>query len=192
MSDRAGLKTARVFIALWPDDAATRAELAALGARLHEAVSGRSTRSETIHLTLVFIGDLARERIPDLVGKLATVAAPSFRIEFDRIDCWRHNRIAYLAPTRAPDELFDLVAKLEANLEQLAIPFDRRPYKPHVTLVRKAECAKANPASGRVSHAPVWGDSIPIMWSAKRFLLVESVTTPEGVRYDELGSFGLL
>lgn len=191
MSDRAGLKSARVFIALWPD-AATRAELAATGKRLHDALSGKSTRPETIHLTLVFIGDLARERIPELNAKLASIAAPSFRIAFDRADCWRHNRIAYLAPTQPPTELFGLVTKLESALDELAIPFDRRPYTPHITLVRKAECTKANPAIGRVSDAPIAGDLIPITWSAKRFLLVESVTIPEGVRYDNLGSFGLL
>ena len=191
MPDRAGLRPARVFLALWPDRA-VRDEMAEAGRRLHRSLSGRLTRPETIHLTLVFIGDLGRQRLPELLERLDAVAAPSFRVEFDRADCWRHNKIAYLAPSRPPDALFSLVARLESLLDDLAIAFDRRPYRPHVSLIRKAVCPKANPASGRVPESPEWDDLRPIMWSAKRFVLVESVPIPEGVRYDELGSFGLL
>jgi 2'-5' RNA ligase len=191
MPDSAGLNPARVFLALWPD-APVRERLAAVGLLMHKTLSGRMTRPETIHLTLVFIGDLARERIPGLIGKLDAVAGQTFRVGFDRADCWRHNRIAYLAPRQPPEALFDLVERLEAILDALAIPFDRRPYKPHVTLIRKAECPKANPADGRVSDSPLGGDFRPILWSAERFVLVESVPIPEGVRYDVLGSFRLL
>lgn len=191
MPDRAELKPARVFLALWPE-ALIRDRLAETGQRLHKFMPGRLTRPETIHLTLVFIGDLGRDRIPELIDKLGKVEAPSFRIDFDRADCWRHNRVAYLAPSRPPEALFRLVAGLESVLDDLAIPFDRRSYQPHVTLVRKAACPKANPAVGRVSDSPEWGDIRPIMWSAGCFVLVESVPIPVGVRYDKLGSFSLL
>lgn len=159
---------------------------------MHEAVSGRLTRPETIHLTLVFIGDLARDRIPGLIAKLARITAPAFKIELDHAACWQHNKIAYLAPSRSPEQLLGLVGVLESSLEQLAIAFDRRPFKPHVTLVRKADCRNENPASGRVFDAPEWGAMEPIMWSAEECVLVESVATPAGVRYDVLGRFRLL
>lgn len=191
MSDRAELRPARVFLALWPDDR-VRERLAEAGKRLHKVLGGRLTRSETIHLTLAFIGDLGRERIPELIERLNRLDAAASRVEFDQAACWRHNRIAYLAPSQPPRELFDLVARLESVLDELAIPFDRRPFKPHITLLRKAECPKANPAGGRVSDSPEWGDIEPILWSAERFMLVESVPIPVGMRYDKLGSFGLL
>ena len=191
MSDRAGLNPARLFLALWPDIEVC-AGLAAMGGRLREQLSGRLTRPETIHLTLVFIGDLARDRIPELIDGLTKISVPAFRIEFDRAGCWRHNHIAYLAPSRPPEELLNLVEGLEAALNELTVGFDRRPYRPHVTLVRKADCEKANPAGSRVSNSPVWGDFRPIIWSAKHFALMESVTTPDGVRYENLGSFRLL
>ncbi|MFA5083178.1 MAG: RNA 2',3'-cyclic phosphodiesterase, partial [Hydrogenophilaceae bacterium] len=169
-----------------------KARLAEAGQHLHKFMPGRLTRPETIHLTLVFIGDLVRDRIPELIERLNRIEAPSFRVDFDRADCWHHNHIVYLAPSQPPEALFSLVMQLESALDELAIPFDRRPYKPHVTLIRKAECPKANPAGGRVSDSPEWGDIRPIMWSAERFVLVESVSIPVGVRYDKLGSFGLL
>lgn len=191
MPDPAELESARLFLALWPETS-VRERLAEEGGSLHKLLGGRLTRPETIHLTLVFIGNLARERLPALLERLAVIEAAAFRIVFDRADCWRHNRIAFLSPSAPPAELLDLVGKLEAALAELAIAFDRRPYKAHVTLLRKAGCPMANPARGRVSDSPEWGDFKPIMWSAGRFVLVESVSTPEGVRYDVLGSYVLL
>lgn len=188
MPDPADLKPARLFFALWPDEA-VRTRLAEEAGRLHEGLAGRITRTETVHLTLVFIGDLARDRIPGLIERLDAVDAAAFTIDFDRADCWEHNRIAFLTASRPPDALYGLVAQLEQALADLAIPFDRRPYKPHITLLRKARCPNRNPAAGRVSESPEWGDFEPITWSAEGFVLVESVSTPEGIRYDVLRSF---
>lgn len=191
MPDPGPLKPARLFLALWPE-APVQQRLAEETRRLHKALGGKPTRPETVHLTLVFIGDLARDRIPALQERLAHIQAAAFRVEFDRADCWRHNRIAFLAPSRPPESLLDLVATLEMSLGELAIPFDRRPYAPHITLLRKALCPKENPAGGRVSDTPEWGDFRPIVWSAGNFVLVESVPTPTGVRYDLLGRYALL
>lgn len=189
MPDRAGLKPARLFIALWPEEA-VRQGLAEAGASLHKRLSGRLTRPETIHLTLVFVGELARERVPELLGELGTVRSPAFNVTFDHVGCWRHNRIAYLAPSQPPQALLELVMRLEQSLDRLAMTYDRRPYTPHVTLIRKAECE--NPALGRVSGMSDKDIIRPVSWSASRFVLVESVSIPEGVRYDVLGSFVLL
>ena len=49
--------TARVFFALWPT-AAERAQLAAWQAPLKRLCGGRAMRGETLHNTLVFIGDV--------------------------------------------------------------------------------------------------------------------------------------
>lgn len=191
MPDRPELKPARVFLALWPD-AAIRDRLAEVGERMHKTLHGKMTRPETIHLTLVFIGDLARDRIPGLIEALPPLDLPAFRVDFDQADCWRHNRIAFLGSGQPPEALFNLVDRLQATLDGLAIGYDHRPYKPHITLVRKAACPKGNPADGRVFDAPEWGVFRPVAWPAKRFVLVESVPIPEGIRYDVLGSFSLL
>ncbi|MDR3395810.1 MAG: RNA 2',3'-cyclic phosphodiesterase [Parasulfuritortus sp.] len=188
MPDHEGLNPARVFLALWPDHAVQK-RLAEEGGRLHSHLAGRLSRPDTLHLTLVFIGNLARARLPELREALRSLASPGFQIDFDRADCWRHNRIVYLAPGKPPDVLYMLVASLEKTLDALAIPFDRRPYCPHVTLLRKAECQKGNPAIGRVPDSPEWGDFAPIKWSARDFVLVESVSSTDGTRYQVLDRF---
>lgn len=190
MPDRDGLKTSRVFLALWPDDS-VRNRLAAQGRRLHKSLTGKLTRPETIHLTLAFIGPLAVDRQKSLCEALLSVSVPRFEVVFDRAECWSHNRIGFVAPTEIPSNLFDLVGGLEKTLDKLGITYDRRPYKPHITLIRKANCPKKNPAGGRVPVSPEWGDFAPIKWSADNFVLVESVLSAEGSNYRLVERFAL-
>jgi 2'-5' RNA ligase len=149
------------------------------------------TRPETLHLTLVFIGDLARERLPELVAALAEIRVSQFVALFDRAHCWRHNRIGFLASTTPPEPLLELVSQIESALDRLAIPFDRRPYKPHVTLIRKAACEKGIPAQNRDSASPEWAHIAPISWSAEDFVLVESALTSAGPAYCTVERFPL-
>lgn len=190
MPDPAPLKQARLFIGLWPEPS-VREALAREAGRLHGILGGRMTRPGTIHLTLAFIGDLDRTRIPQLVSALAGVRSPRFDILFDRARCWHHNRIGFVAPSVTPSEVLELVTQLEAVLDGLAIPFDRRPYQAHITLVRKADCPKGIPAQGRDSISPEWGDLLPIKWSAENFVLVESVLSSSGADYRIVERFPL-
>ena len=138
--------TARVFFALWPD-AALRESLHWASGLLHQAHGGRRMNLDTVHLTLLFVGSLERARLPELQAAAAGIQMPKFEIAFDQADCWRHNRIAFLTASQPPAGLFDLVRALEAQLGQTGIGFDRRPYKPHITLVRNADCKKENVVS---------------------------------------------
>lgn len=169
----------RVFFALWPD-APLRAMLHATAGRLHKALGGRRMRPETLHLTLVFIGDLAAARLPELLELAARIRVPACDIAFDRVDCWRRNHIAHLGVSQVPPPLGELVRQLEAGLEGRGVAFDQRAYVPHVTLLRNAECAKENPASE------------PIRWPMRDFVLVTSSLRSEGAQYVELGRWPLL
>lgn len=169
----------RVFFALWPDDA-VRAELDRLAGALHRLRGGRRTRSETIHLTLLFVGNIPRTMLPALQAGVAEIRLPAFEMVFDQAECWRHNRIAFVTASRPPPALIDLVTCLEGTLDRLGIPYDRRPYKPHVTLVRNADCRPDGP--------PIQ----PIRWSTHEFVLVESRLCPEGAQYPQLGRYPLV
>ena len=169
----------RVFFALWPDTA-VRQSLLAAQAGLHAITGGRRMRPETLHMTLVFIGELATDRLPELLNAAGRVQAPGFDIAFDRVECWRRNHIAHLGVSETPIALADLVGQLETALKALRIPFDQRPYTPHITLVRNADCTKENPASPSVT------------WPARDFVLVKTSLHPEGARYEQLGRWPLL
>lgn len=171
----------RLFFALWPEPP-VRDALDAVAAELHVLRGGLRTRADTLHLTLVFIGDLAAPRLPEVLAAAGEVDARKFEICLDRPGCWRHNRIAHLGCDIVPPELPDLVGALETRLAAAAIPFDRRVYVPHVTLLRKADCAPqmTNPASA------------PIRWPARDFVLVTSSLRSGGAFYEQLGRWPLL
>lgn len=170
---------ARVFFALWPDNP-VRAALDRLAGALHRLRGGRRTRAETLHLTLVFVGNLPREHLLALQAVAAGVRVPAFTLTLDRTDCWPHNRIAHATASQPPHALLDLVCALERGLDGLGIPFDHRPYKAHVTLLRKTDCRRADP--------PIE----PIVWPARDFVLVESELGTEGARYLILGRYPLI
>ena len=65
--------TARLFVALWPDDA-LRAAIAAERGRWGWTKTAAPVRDDKLHLTLQFIGDAARERLPAIAAALRGVA----------------------------------------------------------------------------------------------------------------------
>jgi 2'-5' RNA ligase len=107
---------------------------------------------------------------------------PKFELLFDHTDCWRHNHVAHLGASQSPPALLQLVGQLEAGLDAAGIPFDRRPYVPHITLLRKADC---NP---KIENPAV----APIRWLARDFVLVRSSLRSGGALYEQMGRWPLL
>ena len=60
-------ETIRVFFAIWPDDVA-QTKLAGLAEQLRgeSLCSGRKTKAENIHLTLVFVGEVDASKLEAL------------------------------------------------------------------------------------------------------------------------------
>ena len=170
--------TARLFFALWPNAAAS-ANLAEAGKNLHEICGGRRTRMDTIHLTLAFLGDVEPDRIGDLLALAGEIRAPAFGFNLTRFGWWPHNRIVWAAPAETPAELTLLVDALKKSLLGAGFRFDDKPFVPHITLLRKADCGK-NPL-------PAGG----IEWRAEDFVLVRSVPGESGPAYEVLGRWPL-
>jgi len=184
----ADTETARVFFALWPD-AQAQQDLAKASREMHGRYGGRCSRPDSIHLTLVFIGPLETRRIPELLGMAERIRLPRFETEFDRVECWRHNRIGCLGASTMPQGLLGLVQALEAGLKALDISFDRRAYRPHITLLRKADCQGTTQADDVEKKNPAIR---PYHWPARDFVLVKSSLRPDGARYEALGRWPLL
>ena len=72
----------------------------------------------------------------------------------------------------------DHVPGLEASLAAAGFAFDRRPYVPHITLVRQARAAE-----------PARFDRLD--WPCREFVLVQSARAAQGARYEIIGRWGL-
>jgi len=172
-------KSMRVFFALWPDDA-ERAALAAWQPALHKLCGGRIIRADTVHNTLVFLGNIEAHRLEALSLAAQEADGGAFELQFDEACYWKHNHIVFASPSRVPKQLEKLVHRLEQNLAMHGFEFDQRPYKPHVTLLRNAK----------------WGsEPLPVMkkvmWKAKSFVLVQSAPDEKGANYKVLAQFQL-
>lgn len=207
VSDEAGRgEVARVFFALWPDEPCA-ARLYAIAERLAGRFGGRAMQQETLHLTLVFVGDVNVGRLPELL-ELASEAEEAFRssapalpdsgaisggsgisgpLLLDRLGYWRHKRIFWMGCDHcpvAPGILAELLAgKLRARGYAIPLrPFV--PFVPHVTLVRKVKLIP--PASELEALNPA-----ALAWPCGRFVLVRSRLSSLGAAYERLGSWKL-
>ena len=149
---------ARLFLALWPD-AATARQLQAYGDALPWPGTARRVPASRLHLTLHFIGAIDRARLPEIADGLRVEAA-RIALTLDRREVWKGG-IAVLVPAQTPRELADLHAALGERLQDLGLPTETRPYRPHLTLARKA---------GRLPE-----DGIePLQWTSSGYALMES------------------
>lgn len=163
----------RLFFALWPD-AAARAALDGLTGTLQAECGGRVVPAANIHLTLVFLGDVATARFADACHAAGGIATPRFEFEARAIGYWRHNRIVWSGPAHCPEALRSLVARLESALAAAGFQFERRAYVPHLTLLRNAR------------RAPALPEMPAIRWPVSEFVLVQSLRQDRGSRYEVL------
>ena len=171
MSDR---DPVRLFLALWPD-APLGARLAAYRDAWRWPAGTKPVTDATLHLTLHFIGALARHRLPPLTAALCAVPVAEIVLRPADAEVWRGG-IAVLR-IEGNDALAELHERLGAVLTSAGIALDPRPFAAHVTLARKA--ARAEPPAKRPTFA----------WRATSFVLVESI--PGGAaRYEVLSRFG--
>lgn len=132
--------------------------------------------SDTLHITLVFLGDTPNTRLDALRELAATITNEAFTLKLDRPGCWQHNRIGWLGVQDTPPALAQLVANLQRALHQSGFTVDDRRYVPHVTLIRNALCGP--PPSCQ-----------PVTWRAQNFVLLASSKQRPG--YDALGTWPL-
>jgi len=151
--------------------------------------------ADTLHLTLVFVGAVPVGRLGDMMHLAGDLSVLASTLSLDQAHCWRHNRIACLEAQLIPDGLARLVGGLEVGLDKLGIRYDRRSYRPHVTLVRNANCAGRGGQVG-VGVSKEAGGEIPapdpLIWPVRDFVLLRSRLRPDGARYDILGRWPLV
>lgn len=164
----------RLFIGLWPVPRVHEALLSHAQA-WHWPSSARRTRPERLHVTLHFLGEVAAQRLPELRAGLA-VEHEAFDLLLDQPALWPGG-IAVLEAGTVPPSLASLHTRLADRLRALGLALEGRPYRPHVTLARKAFGARPPPGFA------------PLRWSAPgAYALIRSL--PGGRGYETLQSFG--
>jgi RNA 2',3'-cyclic 3'-phosphodiesterase len=127
--------TVRLFIALLPD-AGVRDELAAWRDAWTWPRAATPVKTGRLHVTLHFLGDVERSRVQELAGMLRVPFTP-FTLRLTLAALWPHG-IAVLEPAEVPGSLLALHASLAGVVRDFGLAVDERPFRPHVTLARRA------------------------------------------------------
>lgn len=164
----------RCFVALCPD-ATARAALDRLARTLQARQAGsRPIAPENLHLTLAFIGALDERRAAQVASALRAMRKPAFGWTLDCCGCFERARVLWAGGSGHNERRLDALAqKVRAALDGLAIAYDPKPFRAHVTLLRD------------VTHAAAVGPIEPIVWRVSRPVLMVSGRDARGqTRYD--------
>ena len=124
----------RLFIAIQLSDG-IRNSLSAVQTYLRDhGVRGNYTKIENLHLTLAFIGEYSD---PDFI--LEVIRSVPFTPFPMRIEGFGSFGDLYWCGISENDSLRSYVKRLRRALAENSIPFDRKKFSPHITLIRKAE-----------------------------------------------------
>ena len=122
----------RLFIAILLDKNVKDALRGVQNEMRRRGVEGNFTRGDNLHLTLTFIGEYPD---PDAVlDAMESVCFEPFELRLGGLGSFGE---LWWAGLEGSGELDALVRRLHHALAEKEIPFDRKAFRPHVTLVRR-------------------------------------------------------
>ena len=124
----------RLFIAINLSPAMKGALTAVQDALYDRGVRGHFSPEENLHLTLAFIGEYPSPEA--VLEALSTIRFEPFPLALEGMGCFGD---LWWAGLKASGPLDDLVRRVRRALAERGIPFDRKRFSPHVTLIRRAE-----------------------------------------------------
>ena len=169
----------RLFFALLPEpELADR--LHAFSRSIKQHPSETVTKADMIHMTLRYIGEVRKEIRQCLISHSDSLSVSGFKIQLNKIGCWKKPKVIWCAPEEAGEELSGLVERLEAICQKCGIKAETREFKPHVTLVRGGSSLKDT--------------CFPVLpsWQVNYLVLIEYVTCKAAVKYQVIKSWALV
>lgn len=157
----------------------------------------RWIKKENLHITLMFLGSISEEEIPEVLGTIEQVAQKYNPLSVNLI------RICYAPPNKMPPRMLWAVGEKSEKLGQLyndlqnsllasslkgSIGSENRPYSPHITLgrIRQWEFKRVNP-----EERPDVREKISLNFMVNSIEVMESRLKPTGAEYTVLKSYKL-
>ena len=159
----------RLFFALWPDDE-VRQSIARVAKQATEFHQGRVMRTDNLHLTLAFLGNVNEQQQECVETMASTVSMTPFNLCLDHVGIFQRPKVLWLGIKEKLDPLMQLAASLGKGAKDCGIKLDDKVFNPHVTLMRKVNCYQDMKIES-------------IHWYVNNFCLVKSVLHPDGVEY---------
>ena len=160
----------RLFIAIALSEQMKAALVKARSGMYDRGVRGNYTPEENLHLTLAFIGEYPGPE--PVLEALSAVSFSPFELQLDGFGCFGD---LWWAGMRESAPLIALARKVRHALAESGIPYDRKRFSPHVTLLRKAR--------GSVPGIDIERASMAV----DSFSLMRSDRGKSGMIYTEIG-----
>ncbi len=161
----------RLFVAVYPSPPA----VASLRAALPRDDALRWTPAEQWHLTLVFLGEVADDRVPELTRRLgrAAVRSAPMRLSLGRVGTFpkqaRRGRVLWSAVNGDVAELTRLADRCAAAARRTGLDVEDRAFRAHLTLARARE-----PEADMSAHVAALAGYDGPEWLAEQVVLVRS------------------
>ena len=144
-----------------------------------ELSGSRLTPRENMHLTLIFLGEVAEWAVPSIERELAELSFASFPLRITGLNAFSRAGILF-AEIEAVRPLLDLQSRVADGMVRCGFAREDRPYRPHLTLARLRGPLRLGK----------WQQNLPTSlqrsFSADAVNLYRSHLTPGGSRYEVL------
>lgn len=140
--EKAGGGALRLFIGV-PVEGKMKEQLTEALERMKEAgIGGRYQPAENLHMTLVFLGETPAGRAGEVLDLLQSVPVPDTRIRIEGSGYF--GNILYARIGIGEEETFHkYVMSLRRALGRRGLSFDSKPFKAHVTLIRRCSVTRS-------------------------------------------------
>ena len=165
----------RLFIAIQLNEALRQLATGVQDTFRQFGVRGNFTPTENLHLTLAFIGEYGD---PDeVLDAMESISFAPFAITMDKVGSFDE---LWWTGFEESEKLEQLVRKVRRALADAGIPFDKKRFKPHVTILRKPDYSRGR----KISHMSIE----PAGMVVDRISLMQSTRGKNGMIYTELES----
>ncbi len=173
--------------------AGVRAELTSLEeklkARRHPFV--KWVDPESMHLTLKFLGNVAADSMPQIVGAVSGVAPMHSPFKLQVADTgafpnWQRPQVVWVGVGGELDRLNSLQKGLESVLSPLGFPPESRPFSAHLTLGRLRDRVTPDDRRRFAEFAQTVEFKTSLSFEVNAIRLMKSQLTPAGPIYSEL------
>jgi 2'-5' RNA ligase len=164
------------------------------------ASGARWVSTESLHITLKFIGEKPDAMVEDIESQLRAIEAAPFEVRFCKCGFFptpRSARVFWIG-VEAGEGLAHLARRVEQKLAAIGIPEEKRSFSPHLTLARVGAGSgwrtgdKPNRVFGRLQEhlaqlpQPDFGSITP-----REFFLYRSQLSNKGAKYTKIARFEL-
>lgn len=148
-------------------------------------------RTDNLHVTVKFLGEVPEPQIPEVCAALGKVMAGGpIVLRSSHLECFPPRgpvRVIAAGLSGEIERLRDAHAQIETACAQIGIPAEGRRFVPHITLAR---ARRGLPARARNELESITRDDFPgAEMAAGKFVLMESRLKPTGAEYLPLARF---